>query len=113
MTKPDIPSDVGEHIANREGPEFEARLRSNGISLPPTVTGADILRVVYQEILRDLTDNDYHSLSQGYHFGLSPIGSIIQQLDSELPGRSTDPKFRDSLLSRVREWAATKRGQIG
>ena len=105
------PQDDAELIANLEGPDFEDRLRADGIPLPSDISGADILRVVFQQIFQDLTEDDHDSLSNGAQFGLSPIRTLIQQLDRELPRGNRDPAFRDLLLSRVREWAASKRGQ--
>ena len=109
MATIEFPENAGEALASTAGPEFEARLRAAGIALPEGTSGADILRAVLQGRLQNLSEEESAFFTKGQQFGLSPIMEICRALQTELPGGTADPAFRELLLHRVKAWAATKR----
>ena len=88
------------------GAEFEAALRVAGVQLPSSITGAQLLQAVKDEVLRHLIS--YPKQDRHVNFPLQPIVSIIRELNRELSGGISNPAFADSLLLRVREWAKKK-----
>ncbi len=105
----DSPSDFGDSVATKGGPELEGRLRAAGVFLPTGVSGADLLRAVFQGMFQDPSEHRSAVLATGLQFGLTPIMEIIRTLEDELPGGMSDARFNDALLHKVRVWAATKR----
>ena len=90
----------------QSGAEFEAALRAAGVQLPSSITGAQLLQAVHEELLRHLIAHP----KQNHHVNISlqPVVSMVRELNAELPDGTSNPAFGDSLLLKVREWVRAK-----
>ena len=105
MNQPDTPSPEFRPF-QESGAEFEAALRAAGVQLPSSITGAELLQAIKEEILRHLISHPKQN--RHVNFSLQPVVSMIRELNVEPSDGISNQTFADSLLLRVRKWARAR-----
>jgi hypothetical protein len=83
------------------GAQLEDAFRSAGSSLPPEVSGEEMIRSFLDgSFERSLDENTQRQIRENR----AAIAQIIVKLRAEFPGGHADPQFEARLIARVEQW---------
>jgi hypothetical protein len=83
---------------------IEASWRAHGLTMPLGVSEL-LCRVAFEHL-----GNNPHPLKTSWDSSMSRLVTIVQELESELPGGRTNAGFTDMLAGRIRDAMAQRGG---
>ena len=98
---PQKPNPRIEQFVRQAGAELETSLREAGSTLPPGVTGEQLMRSAVDDMQRELLSdptNERLKLWQPH------VDRIIRELEAELPGGRSNPEFQTTMVARISQW---------
>jgi len=105
MLPPDPNQDSGFAAFLRYAAEnIEASCRAHGLTMTPGVSEL-FCRVAFEHL-----GKNPHPPKTFYDFSMSRLVTIVQELESELPGGHTNAGFTDMLAGRIRDAMAQRGG---
>ena len=88
-----------EEFIRLTGADLEEAYRAKGETLPPGVTGEQLVRGFMES-----TSQGREALEARHKLWGPHVNAIIRQVESELPGGRSNPAFQRTMADRIIEW---------